>query len=57
MAIYFLEAGEHWLLFSGIWGASLYFGGFREPCKKVLKNLTLKEKPSFHLIFFKTSVV
>ena len=22
MAIYFQGAGEHWLLFSGIWGAS-----------------------------------
>ena len=40
----------------GFWGSG--FGskfivwGFREPCKKVKKNLTLKEKPSFCLIFF-----
>ena len=53
MAIYFQGAGEHLLLFSGIRGASSLFWGFREPCKKVKKNLTLKEKPSFQLILKK----
>ena len=37
-AIYFQGTGEHWLIFSGIWGASSYMRGFREPCKKV-RNL------------------
>ena len=38
--------------FQGFWEQAYSFGGFREPCKKVKKNLTLKEKPSFRLIFF-----
>ena len=38
-----------------IWGASSKFWGFTEPSKKVKKNLTLKEMPSFRLIFYKKS--
>ena len=38
--------------FQGFGEQAYSFGGFREPCKKVKKNLTLKEKPSFRLIFF-----
>ena len=38
--------------FQGFGEQAYSFGGFREPCKKVKKNLTLKEKPLFRLIFF-----
>ena len=50
----FLWSWAALVIISGIWGANLYFWGFGEPCKKVKINLwtlTLKEKPSFHLIF------
>ena len=60
-------SGENGYFFSGSWGALVItfsgsgeqadnsFCGFREPCQKVkkinFKNLTLKEKPPFCLIF------
>ena len=37
MAIYFQVAGEHWLLFSGIWEQAHSFGVLGSPAKKVLK--------------------
>ena len=58
MAYYFQGAGEHLQLFSGIWGASSLFLGFREHCKEKSKkkNLTLKEMPSFRWILFYKSL-
>ena len=41
MAIYFQGAGEQ----------AHSFGDLGSPAKKFKKNLTLKEKPSFRLIF------
>ena len=55
MAIYFQGAGEHWLLFSGIWGASSQFWGFREPCKKVKKISPYRKSLHFVLIKKKSS--
>ena len=61
----FWGSGENGYLFSGTrgvlvvilsdFGSKLIVWGFGEPCKKVKKILTLKEKPSFCLIFFKSS--
>ena len=61
----FRGAGENGYLFSGSWEALVIivrdlgfgeqahsFGDFGSPVKKLKKNLTLKETPSFCLIFF-----
>ena len=54
-AIYFRELGRTGNYFRDLRSKLIVFLGFGEPCKKVknkFMNSYLKEKPSFHLIFF-----
>ena len=52
---FFREPGSPGKYFRNL-GSTLIVLGLREPCKKVFKNLTLKEKPSFCLIFLKKNL-
>ena len=51
----FMELGSTCNYFQGFGGQAHSFGDLRSHAKKVKKNLTLKENPSFHLIFWKKS--
>ena len=53
MAIYFHGAGGTGNYFQGFGEQAHNLGDLGSPAKKYKKNLTLKEKPSFHMIFFK----
>ena len=55
MAIYFKGAGERGNYFQGFGEQVHSFGDLENPAKKE-KNLTLKKKPSFCLIFQKITL-
>ena len=55
MAIYFQGAGGALVIIFRDLGSKLIVLGIRGALQKCIKNLTLKENPSFRLIFFKSS--
>ena len=55
MAIYFQGAGGALVIIFRDLGSKLTVLGIRGALQKCIKNLTLKENPSFRLIFFKSS--
>ena len=56
MAIYIREQGSTCNYFQGFGEQAHSLGNLGSLAKKVLKNLTLKENPSFRLLFFKKKI-